>query len=156
MIAKLGKRYSTDEVERDFRQPLFAPYPKVKTWMDKVAAEYESGKKVSYTQLGRRRLQVPDVPAALNTPIQAGATDVMKAIAVEAYEGRRPEWEVVGLVHVFPPTRVMVSCNHSLASGASPSGTSTRISFVNQGVPENLRVAVDAGTQICDSWAEKA
>ena len=38
---------------------------------------------------------------ALNTPIQGGAADVMKAIAVAVYE-RRPEvpgLEIVGLVH---------------------------------------------------------
>src|SRR5215212_6541490 len=97
--AMTGKHYTKDEVERDFREPLFAPYPKVKTWMDKAAAEYETGNKVSYTRLGRRRLQVPDVPAALNTPIQAGATDVMKAIAIEAYETKQDAWEIVGLVH---------------------------------------------------------
>jgi hypothetical protein len=27
--------------------------------------------------------------------------------------------------------------------------------IVNQSVPENRRVAVDAGTEICDTWAEK-
>jgi DNA polymerase I-like protein with 3'-5' exonuclease and polymerase domains len=153
--AMTGKNYSSDEVERDFRRPLFAPYPKVKTWMDGVATEYENGKQFSYTRLGRRRLQVPDVPAALNTPIQAGATDVMKAIAVEAYAGRRPEWEIVGLVH----DEILLVVPEADAPAAKDWLHEIMISaggeVVNQGVPEDRRIAVDAGTQICDTWAEK-
>src|SRR5215213_3983225 len=89
--AMTGSHYTQVQVQEKFRGPLFAPYPKVQEWVDNVARDYDDRqgdrKTVSYTHLGRRRLQVPGVPAALNTPIQAGATDVMKAIAVAAYEG---------------------------------------------------------------------
>src|SRR5215203_4727881 len=83
-----GKKYSPDEVDRRFRKPLFAAYPKVQKWMDRTLKAHEDGKTVAYTPLGRRRLQVSSGPEALNTPIQAGALDVMKAIACAAYERR--------------------------------------------------------------------
>jgi DNA polymerase-1 len=157
--AMTGSHYTQVQVQEKFRGPLFAPYPKVQEWVDKVATEYDDRrgdrKTVSYTRLGRRRLQVPDVPAALNTPIQAGATDVMKAIAVAVYEGLRPEWEIVGIVHdeillvvpegEAPEARAWLHEVMVRAGGQ----------IVNQGVPENRRVAVDAGTEICDTWAEK-
>jgi DNA polymerase I len=153
--AMTGKHYTKDEVERDFREPLFAPYPKVKTWMDKAAAEYETGNKVSYTRLGRRRLQVPDVPAALNTPIQAGATDVMKAIAIEAYETKQDAWEIVGLVHDEVLVLVPEPDAHQAKEWLHNTMVNRGGEIVNQGVPEDQRVTVDAGTQICDSWSEK-
>ena len=79
--AMTGSHYTQAQVQEKFRGPLFAPYPKVQEWVDNVARDYDDRrgdrKTVSYTRLGRRRLQVPGVPAALNTPIQAGATDVI-------------------------------------------------------------------------------
>jgi DNA polymerase I-like protein with 3'-5' exonuclease and polymerase domains len=153
--AMTGKRYSKEWVNKKFKQPLFAPYPKVQEWLDRVAADFEGGKNVSYTRLGRRRLQVPDVPAAFNTPIQAGATDVMKAIAVEAYEHRHPSWEIVGIVHdeillLVSEADALEAKNWLHAIMVGKGGE-----VVNQGVPEPQHVKVDAGTEICDTWAEK-
>ncbi|MBV9453291.1 MAG: hypothetical protein JOZ19_04110 [Rubrobacter sp.] len=51
---------------------------------------------------GRRRLNLETDRQALNTPIQAGALDARKSIAVAIYERRHevPEpVEIVGLVH---------------------------------------------------------
>jgi DNA polymerase-1 len=153
--AMTGKNYSQDHVQRKFRRPLFAPYPKVQEWMDRVAAKYDGGTQVSYTRLGRRRLQVPDVPAALNTPIQAGATDVMKAIAVAAYDILQPGWEVVGIVH----DEILLVVPEAKAPEAKEQLHWVMVDVggdvVNQGVPESQRVAVDAGTEICTTWAEK-
>jgi DNA polymerase-1 len=157
--AMTGSHYTQAQVQEKFRGPLFAPYPKVQEWVDNVARDYDDRrgdrKTVSYTRLGRRRLQVPGVPAALNTPIQAGATDVMKAIAVTTYEGLRPGWEIVGLVH----DEILLVVPEGDASEAKAwlheVMTSTGGEVVNQGVPEPNHVKVDAGTQICDTWAEK-
>jgi DNA polymerase I len=157
--AMTGSHYTQAQVQEKFRGPLFAPYPKVQEWVDNVARDYDDRqgdrKTVSYTRLGRRRLQVPGVPAALNTPIQAGATDVMKAIAVAAYEGLRPEWEIVGLVH--DEILLVVHEGDAPEAKAWLHELMVRVGgqIVNQSVPENRRVAVDAGTEICDTWAEK-
>jgi DNA polymerase I-like protein with 3'-5' exonuclease and polymerase domains len=94
--AMTGKNYSQTHVQKKFRRPLFAPYPKVQEWMDRVAAKYDSGTQVSYTRLGRRRLQVPDVPAALNTPIRSGSRGaggqglVARAHDIHGWGGREP------------------------------------------------------------------
>jgi DNA polymerase I len=153
--AMTEETYTQAQVQDMFRGPLFAPYPKVQEWVDRVAADYEDGKQVSYTRLGRRRLQVPSVPAALNTPIQAGATDVMKAIAVAAQEGLRPTWEIVGLVHdeilVLVPESDAVEAKEWLHQIMIKVGGEA----TNQGVPKAMQVEVDAGTHICDTWAEK-
>ena len=150
-----GKRYTRDQVDKTFRQPLFAPYPKVREWMNRVAADFENGKTVSYTRLGRRRLQVPDVPAALNTPIQAGALDVMKAIAVAAYDTKQPGWSIIGLVHdeilIEVPEEQAKDARDWLHDIMVRAGGET----VNHGIPDHLHVKVDAGTKVCDSWAEK-
>jgi DNA polymerase-1 len=123
--------------------------------MDKVAAEFENGKTVSYTRLGRRRLQVPGVPAALNTPIQAGALDVMKAIAVAAYDTKQPGWNIVGLVH----DEILIEVPEEQAADAKAWLHDVMIrvggEMVNKGVSEAGHVKVGAGTKVCDSWAEK-
>jgi DNA polymerase I-like protein with 3'-5' exonuclease and polymerase domains len=157
--AMTGSHYTQAQVQEKFRGPLFAPYPKVQEWVDNVARDYDDHrgdrKTVSYTRLGRRRLQVPGVPAALNTPIQAGATDVMKAIAVAAYEGLRPGWEIVGLVHDEILLVVPEGDAPEAKAWLHEVMTSTGGEVVNQGVPEPNHVKVDAGTEICDTWAEK-
>jgi DNA polymerase-1 len=157
--AMTGSHYTQAQVQEKFRGPLFAPYPKVQEWVDNVARDYDDRrgdrKTVSYTRLGRRRLQVPGVPAALNTPIQAGATDVMKAIAVTAYEGLRSGWEIVGLVHDEILLVVPEGDAPEAKAWLHEVMTSTGREVVNQGVPEPNHVKVDAGTEICDTWAEK-
>ncbi len=67
-----GEIHSEEQVDRDFRQPLFAPYPKVQKWMAKTLQEYENGKTVTYTRMGRRRLQLSSGPEALT----AGCNDI--------------------------------------------------------------------------------
>ena len=157
--AMTGNHYTQAQVQEKIRGPLFAPYPKVQEWVDNVARDYDDRrgdrKTVSYTRLGRRRLQVTGVPAALNTPIQAGATDVMKAIAVTAYEGLRPGWEIVGLVHDEILLVVPEGDAPEAKAWLHELMTSTGGEVVNQGVPEPNHVKVDAGTEICDTWAEK-
>ena len=123
--------------------------------MDKIAKDFEDGKKVTYTRMGRRRLNVPDVPAALNTPIQAGALDVMKAISAEAYETKQDGWEIVGLVHdeilVLVPEEEAKAAKEWLHEVMVRRGGEV----VNLGVPKDHQVTVGAGTQICDDWSEK-
>jgi DNA polymerase-1 len=150
-----GKNYTREEVDKQFRQPLFEPYPKIREWMNRVAANFEDGKTVAYTRLGRRRMQVPDVPALLNTPVQAGALDVMKAIAVAIYEGIPPNWSIIGIVH----DEVLVEVPEHEAKDAEKAVHEIMVRVgreeVNRGVPVERHVAVDAGTKICASWDEK-
>jgi DNA polymerase-1 len=154
--AMTGKNYTQTYVQKKFRKPLFDPYPKVQEWMDRVAAKFDSGTQVSYTRLGRRRLQVPDVPAALNTPIQAGATDVMKAIAAEAYETREPTWEIVGIVHDELLVLVPEADAEEARGWLDEKMVTVGEGAVNLGVPDELAVPVRAGTEVCDTWAEKS
>jgi len=154
-----GKKYSPDEVDRRFRKPLFAAYPKVQKWMDRTLKAHEDGKTVAYTPLGRRRLQVSSGPEALNTPIQAGALDVMKAIACAAYE-RRSELstaavQIVGLVH---DEVVVVAPDDHAAEVEDWLGKIMRTvgeKATNLDALEGRRVPVEAGTKICRTWAEK-
>jgi DNA polymerase-1 len=154
-----GKTYSAEEVERLFRKPLFDSYPGVQEWMEKIARDYDDRasdrKTVSYTNLGRRRLQVSTVPQALNTPVQAGALDVMKAIAVGVREGKRPSWKLVGLVH----DEVLIEVPHGEAKTAERWLQETMVRVgqetANRGVSEDKKVEVGAETKVCRSWDEK-
>jgi DNA polymerase-1 len=154
-----GKTYSAEEVERLFRKPLFDPYPGVRQWMDQILRDYDDRKRdrktVSYTNLGRRRLQVSTVPQALNTPVQAGALDVMKAIAVGVREGKRPSWKLVGLVH----DEVLIEVPHGEAKTAERWLQETMVRVgqetANRGVSEDKKVEVGAETKVCRSWDEK-
>jgi DNA polymerase-1 len=154
-----GKTYSADEVERRFRKPLFDSYPGVQEWMEKISHDYDDRKSdrktVSYTNFGRRRLQVSTVPQALNTPVQAGALDVMKAIAVGVREEKRPSWKLVGLVH----DEVLIEVPYREAKAAEGwlQETMVRVGqeMANRGVREDKQVEVGAETKICRSWAEK-
>jgi DNA polymerase I-like protein with 3'-5' exonuclease and polymerase domains len=154
-----GKNYSSDAVEKRFRSPLFAPYPGVQEWMDKVAHDYDSRRKdrkmVSYTRFGRRRLQVDEVPKALNTPIQAGALDVMKAIAVEAYATKKPHWKLIGLIHDELLVEVPEEDADTAAEWLQQVMTGVGHKMTNHGVPEGKQVKVDAATKVCNSWDEK-
>jgi DNA polymerase I-like protein with 3'-5' exonuclease and polymerase domains len=153
-----GKKHTPKQVDKKFRQPLFAAYPKVQEWMDRTLSDYERGKTVTYTKLGRRRMQVSSGPEALNTPVQAGALDVMKAIAATVYERRHElkcDVEIVGLVHdeillVVPEEKA--SRVHDWLDGIM---RSVGEEATNLGVPKEARVPVEASTAICDSWAEK-
>jgi DNA polymerase-1 len=150
-----GKKYTQKQVDKNFRKPLFAPYPKVQRWMDKTLSDYEDSQRVAYTRLGRRRLQLASGPEALNTPVQAGAWDVMKAIAAAAYEGREDAWKIVGLVHdeilLEVPDNQVERATGWLDGIMRTVGEET----TNIGVPASNRVMVEAGTKACDSWAEK-
>ena len=94
---------------------------------------------------------------ALNTLIQGGAANVMKAIAVAVYE-RRPEvpgLEIVGLVH--DEILATVPDSHAAAAAALVYELMKEVGeeVTNIGVDEDKRVPIDAATQVCDSWAEK-
>jgi DNA polymerase-1 len=153
--AMTGRLYTHQEVQDKFRGPLFDPYPKVQAWMDQVGRDFKKNKHVSYTLLGRRRLQVPDVPAALNTPIQAGACDVMKAIATHAYSTRKSSWKIIGLVH----DEILLEVPQEEAEEARAwiKETMVRVGSetLNHTVKEALRVPVDASSAVCETWADK-
>ena len=110
----------------------------------------------SYTPLGHRRLSLPSGTQALNTPIQAAA-DVMKSIAVSAYERKPKEsWQIVGLVHdeilMVVPESDAKDAKEWLDSIMRTVGTEV----TNLGVSsQDAQVLVKAGTEVCDSWAEK-
>jgi DNA polymerase I-like protein with 3'-5' exonuclease and polymerase domains len=94
---------------------------------------------------------------ALNSPIQGGAADVMKTIAVVVYDRRLevPGLEIVGLVH--DEILATVPEEHASAAAALIHELMKEVGeeVTNMGVDEDKRVPVDAGTQICDGWAEK-
>src|SRR5215213_8616860 len=151
------KDYSEREVEKRFWQPFFDAYPGVARWREDAINRFKSGRKDTYTALGRRRLHLEKDTQALNSPIQGGAADVMKSIAVAVYK-RRPEvpgLEIVGLVHdeilaTVPEERTQAA--HDLVAETMEE---VGAEIVNIGVPEGKRVPVKAGTKICTSWDEK-
>jgi DNA polymerase I len=152
-----GKKYSPDEVDSRFREPLFSSYPRVQKWMKATLDAYENGKKVAYTPLGRRRLQLSSGPEALNTPIQSGALDVMKAIACAAYERRPEEYpvEIVGLVH--DEILLVVAEEHAEAAAEWLDGIMRTVGYesANLGLPESRAVPIGADTKACKTRAEK-
>jgi DNA polymerase I-like protein with 3'-5' exonuclease and polymerase domains len=81
----------------------------------------------------------------------------MKAIAVAVYERRLevPGLEIVGLVH--DEILATVPEEHAAAAATLVHEVMKEVGeeATNVGVDEDKRVPVDAGTQICDSWAEK-
>jgi DNA polymerase I-like protein with 3'-5' exonuclease and polymerase domains len=134
-----GKDFTEKEVEARFWKPFFKAYPSVKRWRDRTIAQFDQGTKVSYTQMGRRRVNLESSRQALNSPIQGGAADVMKAIAVAVYERRDevPGMEIVGLVHdeilVTVPEEHEVYA-HDLVDEVM---TTVGAEIVNIGVPAN-------------------
>ena len=153
------KTHTPEEVDEQFRKPLFAPYPKVQKWMNSTLKAYEDGKTVAYTPLGRRRLRVSSGPEALNTPIQAGALDVMKAIACAVYARRSEvstgDLEIAGIVHdevlvVVPEHRA-----HEVAGWLDDIMRTVGAEATNLGIPEDRAVPVEAGTEVCHTWADK-
>jgi DNA polymerase I len=151
------KNYSEREVEEKFWQPFFDAYPGVARWRDNAVARFNGGMHASYTKMGRRRLNLEKSRQALNSPIQGGAADVMKAIAVAVYERRAeiPGMEIVGLVH----DEILLTVPEEHAQGACDLVDETMkevgAEVVNISVPEDKRVPVKAGTKICTSWDEK-
>jgi DNA polymerase I-like protein with 3'-5' exonuclease and polymerase domains len=151
------KNYTEAEVEAKFWKPFFEAYPSVARWRKNAIAQFDRGRRDSYTKLGRRRLNLENSRQALNTPIQGGAADVMKAIAVAVYERRLevPGFEIVGLVH--DEILATVPEEHAAAAATLVHEVMKEVGeeATNVGVDEDKRVPVDAGTQICDSWADK-
>jgi DNA polymerase I len=151
------KDFTEKEVEKRFWKPFFAAYPGVKRWRQNTIARFDGGTKVSYTQMGRRRVNLESSRQALNSPIQGGAADVMKAIAVAVYERRLdvPGLEIVGLVH--DEILATVPEEHAAAAAALVDEVMKEVGeeVTNIGVEEDKRVPVEAGTQVCDCWAQK-
>jgi DNA polymerase-1 len=151
------KNYTEAEVEQKFWKPFFEAYPGVARWRKNAIARFERGRRDSYTNLGRRRLSLETSRQALNTPIQGGAADVMKAIAVTVYERRFeiPGFEIVGLVH--DEILATVPEEHANAAAALVHEVMKEVGeeATNIGVDEDRRVPVEAQTKVCDSWAEK-
>jgi DNA polymerase I-like protein with 3'-5' exonuclease and polymerase domains len=119
--------------------------------------KFKRGTRVSYTALGRRRLNLQTNRQALNSPIQGTAADVLKAIVVVLYERRKevPGLEIVGLVHdevlcVVPEERA-----DEAAALVDRTMKEVGEEVTNIAVDEDKRVPIDAGTQVCDSWAQK-
>src|SRR5215208_1375350 len=151
------KDYSKREVQKRFWQPFFDAYPGVARWREDAINRFKSGRKDSYTALGRRRLNLEKDTQALNSPIQGGAADAMKSIAVAVYDRRHEVvgLEIVGLVH--DEILATVPEEHAQAAHDLVDETMKEVGaeIVNIGVEEDKRVPVDAETNVCDSWAEK-
>jgi len=151
------KDYSKREVQKRFWQPFFDAYPGVARWREDAINRFKSGRKDTYTALGRRRLNLEKDTQALNSPIQGGAADVMKAIAVAVYERRLevPGLEIVGLVH--DEILATVPEEYAVAAAALVHEVMKEVGeeVTNIGVDEDKRVPVEAETQVCDCWAEK-
>jgi DNA polymerase I-like protein with 3'-5' exonuclease and polymerase domains len=151
------KPMSEDEVRLKFWDPFFELYPDVARWRENTITNFNRGTRVSYTALGRRRLNLQTNRQALNSPIQGTAADVLKAIVVALYERREevPGLEIVGLVHdevlcVVPEERA-----EEAAALVDRTMKEVGEEATNIGVEEDKRVPIDAGTQVCDSWAQK-
>jgi DNA polymerase I len=151
------KNYTERDVERLFWKPFFEAYPGVARWRQNAIDRFKRGRHDSYTALGRRRLGLTSDRQALNAPIQGGAADVMKAIAVAVYQRRLevPGLEIVGLVH--DEILATVPEEHAAAAAALVHEVMKEVGeeVTNIGVDEGKRVPVEAKTQACDSWAEK-
>jgi DNA polymerase-1 len=151
------KKMTEQEVRERFWEPFFDLYPGVARWRENALRKFDAGMHVAYTPLGRRRLNLTTSRQALNSPIQGGAADVMKAIAVALYE-RREEvagLEICGLVH--DEVVCTVPEEHAVAAAALVDEVMKTVGeeATNIGVDEDKRVPVEAATQVCDSWAEK-
>ena len=151
------KDYTEKDVERLFWKPFFEAYPGVARWRQEAINRFKRGRRDSYTTLGRRRLGLTSDRQALNAPIQGGAADVMKAIAVAVYERRLevPGLEIVGLIHdVILAT---VPEEHAAAAAALVHELMKEVGeeVTNMCVEEDKRVPVDAETNVCDCWAQK-
>jgi DNA polymerase I-like protein with 3'-5' exonuclease and polymerase domains len=151
------KPMTEDEVRRKFWDPFFELYPDVARWRENTIIKFKRGTRVSYTALGRRRSNLQTNRQALNSPIQGTAADVLKAIVVALYERREevPGLEIVGLVHdevlcVVPEERA-----DEAAALVDRTMKEVGEEATNIGVEEDKRVPIDAGTQVCDSWAQK-
>jgi DNA polymerase-1 len=146
-----------DEVRRQFWDPFFEFYPAVARWRENTIAKFNRGTRVSYTALGRRRLNLQTNRQALNSPIQGTAADVLKAIVVALYERCKevPGLQIVGLVH--DEVLCTVPEEHAAAAAALVGEVMKTVGgeATNIGVNEGKRVPLDAETQVCDSWAEK-
>lgn len=151
------KKMTEQEVREKFWEPFFDLYPGVARWRENAIRKFDAGTHVSYTPLGRRRLNLTTSREALNSPIQGGAADVMKSIAVALYE-RREEvlgLEICSLVH--DEVVCTIPEEHATAAAALVDEVMKTIGgeATNIGVDEDKRVPVEASTQVCDSWAEK-
>jgi DNA polymerase-1 len=146
-----------DEVRLKFWDPFFELYPDVARWRQNTITRFNRGARVSYTALGRRRLNLQTNRQALNSPIQGTAADVLKAIVVALYERREevPGLEIVGLVH--DEALCTIPEEHAAAAAALVDEVMKEVGeeVTNIGVDEAKRVPVEAETQVCNSWAEK-
>jgi DNA polymerase I-like protein with 3'-5' exonuclease and polymerase domains len=151
------KNYTEAEVEAKFWQPFFDAYPGVARWRENAVARFNGGMHASYTKMGRRRLNLENPRQALNSPIQGGAADVMKSIAVAVYDRRHevPGLEIVGLVHDEILATVPEEYAAAAAELVDELMKEVGEEVTNLGVEEDKRVPVDAETNVCDCWAQK-
>ena len=91
----------TEQEAEDSRKGFFALYSDLQTWHDRVTAvDYERG--FTVTPFGRYRFNLADPTKAINTPIQATATDLtLLALTVidERLQAEVPEAQIIGFVH---------------------------------------------------------
>ena len=150
--------FSEEEIKEKFWDPFFDAYPKVKKWRNKTDNSFANGNRVAFTPHGRRRLNLETDRQALNTPIQAGALDVMKSIAVAMYERRSAApgpVEVVGLVHDEIIIVTSEKAAEAVAGWVDAIMKEVGVEVANYGVDEDKKVPVEASTAVCTTWAEK-
>ena len=150
--------FSEEEIKTKFWDPFFDAYPKVKKWRNRTVNSFANGNRVAFTPHSRRRLNLETDRQALNTPIQAGALDVMKSIAVAIYERRHEApgpVEVVGLVHDEIIVVTPEEGAEAVAGWVDAIMKEVGEEVANYSVEEDHRVPIDAGTAVCSSWAEK-
>ena len=150
--------FSEEEIKKKFWDPFFDAYPKVKQWRNKTINGFANGNRVAFTPHGRRRLNLETDRQALNTPIQAGALDVMKSIAVAIYEWRSAApgpVEIVGLVHDEIIIVTSEKAAEAVAGWMDAIMKEAGEEVANYGVDEDKKVPVEASTAACATWAEK-
>jgi len=90
-------------------------------------------------------------------PIQGGALDVMKSIAIEAAQRRKeiPGLKILALVHDELLCLVPVEYANEARDWLHEIMVRVGTEVLNHGVPEGEEVPVVASTDACVCWSEK-
>jgi DNA polymerase-1 len=91
----------TEEQAKTYREKFFATYPGLARWHRKQAGKTSGRPVMTWTILGRRRLDVLQYTEKLNTPVQGSGADGLKAALALCWQRRSecPSAKLVLAVH---------------------------------------------------------
>jgi DNA polymerase-1 len=151
---------SMEEAEQTL-QAWFKERPEVMAWQTKtkntamtkgwcvtLAGRYRNLSR--YFNTGNKKETLSGLRAAINTPIQGGAADIMIAAMVKLYENEELKglgWRMIHQIH-----------DELILEG--PEGQAERAfeivkSTMEHPLDEDLRVALEVDAKICNNWYEK-